>query len=186
MRTSIPLEKLPQLLAEIKRAAQRAISDGAVAAAKRGRGHLARQTPIDQRDMKRAWAAFGPVTKEILARIENDAPHAGVIERGARPHGVSEEGEERIRQWVRRKILRGVRAHTFSRGKNKGQTVFRRFAKGKRDPEVERVVGAIIHKLQIEGQKGTFFVERAVPLIAQWAGKAIIRSLRKELAGIRV
>lgn len=36
--------------------------------------------------------------------VVNDAPHAGIVELGARPHPVSKEGVEAIARWVRRKL----------------------------------------------------------------------------------
>lgn len=36
--------------------------------------------------------------------VYNDAPHAGIVELGARPHPVSEEGQKAIRSWVIRKL----------------------------------------------------------------------------------
>jgi len=34
------------------------------------------------------------------AQVRNDAPHAGIIEAGARKHGVSEDGRKALLQWV--------------------------------------------------------------------------------------
>lgn len=36
--------------------------------------------------------------------LTNVAPHAGIVEEGARPHKVSKEGIEAIAKWVRRKL----------------------------------------------------------------------------------
>lgn len=69
-------------------------------AADRGVDVLRSATPVDQGEMIRAWRVIPRADGSLL--IKNDAPHAGIIERGARPHPVSEEGRLAIRDWAER------------------------------------------------------------------------------------
>jgi hypothetical protein len=62
------------------------------------------------------------------ARIYNDAPHAGIVELGARPHPVSQEGIEHIAEWARIKL-------------------------GLEPEEALRVANAIAWKLRSKGQE---------------------------------
>ena len=90
---------------------------------------LKEKSPVDQAHFKNAW--------QVKADgVTNDAPYAGVIERGARPHGVSPEGQEAILEWAARKFG---------------------------PDDAHRIAGAVIGKLKQHGQKGLFLVRDNLP-----------------------
>ena len=71
-----------------------------------------------------------------------DAPHAGIIEGGARPHPVSPEGIDSIAQWARRKL-------------------------GLSEEEAHQAAIAIAWKLRHKGQEGTFIIRDLVPALGR-------------------
>lgn len=97
---------------------------GTIEAARRGVATLTRRTPRYLGQMANSWKDSA---QPYGARIRNDAPHAGVIEAGARPHGISPEGMESLTQWAQRQRgvnLKAARAMAWSiaqRIKREGQ-----------------------------------------------------------------
>lgn len=55
----------------------------------------------DRGVFKNSWKVLRTIEG---AQVFSDCPYAGVIELGARPHPVSEEGQELIAQWAMRKL----------------------------------------------------------------------------------
>lgn len=78
----------------------------------RGVTLLKRKSPVDQGQYKNAWTAVEG--KQVL----NMAPHAGIIERGAKPHKVSAEGREALAAWVRRVIRPGPQKNSARTKRN--------------------------------------------------------------------
>lgn len=76
----------------VKRALQRA--------AEKGVDVLRSATPVDQGAMIEAWRVVVLSNGDLY--IRNNAPHAGIIEAGARPHTVSEAGRLAIQDWAER------------------------------------------------------------------------------------
>ena len=108
--------------------------------------------------MKAAWQTIELNDGNGLAQLINTAPYAWIVEEGARPHPVSQAGREAISLWVRRQMLVN-------------------------DPEeVQRIVEAIVNKLQHHGQKGTFFVRDA--LKGGTATKFLRAEINRRLAAI--
>ena len=110
-----------------KKLLKKAIKVGAA----RGRTHLVRKTPVDTGQMKNSW-------KSGEDYIHNDAPHAGIVEGGARPHNVSPEGIESLIDWARRQL-------------------------GMSEKDAKGIAWGIAKKLAREGQEGKFIVETALP-----------------------
>lgn len=130
------------------RALRRAVMD----AATRGARTLAKRTP---RGVTGAMAnSWKPSETPDGARIENDAPYAGVVEAGARPHSVSPEGMAAIQQWAERVL---------------GQ-----------DPKTARQIAwGIAGKLRTEGQVGRFIArDYAADEAPKHLQDAINRSMR--------
>lgn len=96
--------ELPKVLAAHEKHLPKAIAQGIRLAAHRSRTLLMRKSPVDQAQYKNSWrvkengGSAGP-------SLVNDSPIAGVIELGARPHGVSKEGQAAIHAWVMRKLV---------------------------------------------------------------------------------
>jgi hypothetical protein len=118
--------------------ARRVVQLAAKKAAMAGRTHLIRQ--IDEEDkvyqgqFKNAWSIRKTSRGYDLV---NSAPHAGIVERGARPHSVSMEGRADIERWCQLRL-------------------------GATEEEAKSITQSIIEKLGRVGQKGTFIVERSL------------------------
>ena len=156
-----------QLTARLKQDAARfpaAIPVGLKRGAHRGRALLVSQSPVDTGQFKNAWRVDG-------TSVTNDAPHAGIIERGARPHTVNRAGVEAIKAWVRRVL--GAKLKVTMRA----QTGKARVSKDAFEAQIESVTWAIITKLKKEGQKGHFIVERNLETLARFAREEVERVL---------
>lgn len=133
---------------------RRAVDLGIRAAAHRGVALLKRLTPVDEGIMKNAWAVVGA---DGNTRIENLAPHAGIIEGGARPHPVSEEGRLAIEGWVRRVVLSTFVTDSKSAD---GSALSRKLNSWeKANADVRAIVERIIWKIRTKGYKGLFLVK---------------------------
>lgn len=85
------------------------------------------------------------------------APHAGIVELGARPHAVSPEAREMIKEWAIRKL-------------------------GLDEAEAERASWGIAHKIATEGQKPTYVVRDSMPAAARFFGEELVRILNARAA----
>lgn len=166
------------LAGQLKRrnaATLRAIARGALRGAHRGRAIIVRETPVDQGQLKAAWkvTAGDPsllagkstlrsrLASVVLAELGNSAPHAGIVELGARPHGVSAEGMQAIADWVMRNVDLGTVAGPVQRGSG-GRRKFQRDA---RERLAMAVAQSIAWKLRKYGQAPTYFVKSSRPLL---------------------
>jgi len=175
-------EELPHLMRKHRERVPAAIAKGIRLSAERTRSHLVQISPVDLGQFKNAWQVSG---RGSLVEVSNSAPHAGIIERGARPHKVSREGFEAIKGWVKRKILRGAVAgarRVGNAGTWEGRTA-RAKAHDWVDEEATRITWAIVKKIEKEGQKGLWLVNNSMPKIKRWLEqeikKAIIAELKK-------
>lgn len=125
------------------------INKGLRKGAMRGRTHLVKQTPVDLGQMKNSWRVSG-------TDIINDAPHAGIIEGGARPHKVNAAGIAALAGWARRKL---------------GIT---------NEKEAKGVAFAIAKKLEKEGQKGHFIVRDSMNRLRDFAVSEVVKEIRKQ------
>jgi hypothetical protein len=130
-----------QLSAALRREAKQVpqkLARAALRAAHRGKAHLIRRTKekgiTDMGQYANSFEVKKGLGDDDLATITNTAPHAGIIELGARPHPVSREGFERIREWVARKML-GISATMADENE-----------------EVDRIAWAIVKKIERYGQ----------------------------------
>lgn len=82
------------------------------------------------------------------------APHAGIVELGARPHGVSAEGREAIKQWCMRKL-------------------------GLDEKAAESATWGICQKLKAEGQKPTYLVRDSMPKAVEFFAAELERILNR-------
>jgi hypothetical protein len=181
----------------------KAFEQGVKTAKLRGVALLKQRTPVDTGVMKSAWAStkFG---------IENDAPYAGIIERGARPHKVSREGREAIRKWVLRK---GFVQHEVGPGgrrvgpgpgrqgpaqfipkagpaqmKPVSAKVYEQgkagmMGHGELSDAVDMIVYKICSKLRKHGYKGKFFVEASLGELTAFLDEEIGEAMAKAIAG---
>lgn len=168
---------------------QRGIIDGA----RRGKAHLVRQSRhiVDLGEFWNSW--FDPSSKGSTITLRNDAPHAGIIERGARPHNVSEEGQLALLDWVLRNVHlgrnQGVKAVAATRQAKRivaGTSTLKTAGKayGRANDilaEALAVVAGIVRKYRREGQKGHFIVEKALPELKKLAMDEAERAVRKAM-----
>lgn len=153
--------------------AREAIVRSMVRAAHRGRAIIIdrhnKANKVDQGLHKNSWKV-----KETArgADITNDAPYAGIIERGARPHAVSREGIEMIAAWVRRKL----RSTTSKSGK--------KLKNGRKynEDEALSIAYAIAAKIRKQGQKGTFIVRDSIPALSKALAEEVDKALAKMAA----
>ncbi len=93
---------------------------------------------------KRGFVARGPV-------VENDAPHAGVIEDGARPHPVSMEGQQAIKEWAMRKL-------------------------GLPENEARSVAFLVARKIKEKGQEAKHVMRDSLPAAVAFLGRELERA----------
>jgi hypothetical protein len=83
-------------------------------------------SPVYDGHFKNAWEV-------VEDGVQNVAPYAGIIERGARPHGVNKAGQEAIMRWAQKKL-------------------------GLDEKAAKSVTWVICEKLRNHGQPGLFLV----------------------------
>lgn len=105
---------------------QKAIERGVLRAKTLGLTILVERSPVDQGQLRAAWR----ITED---GIINDAPHAGIVENGARPHPVGPAGILALTDWAMRH----------------GATD---------EQEAEAIAHAIAWKIRHHGQAPTYFV----------------------------
>ena len=125
---------------------------------RRGQALLVRKTPTYRSEMRQEWAKPSSLqdTRGGIT-LHNSAPHAGVVERGARPHGVSPEGREEIETWFVRQV-------------------------GLNPIEAKAAAAGYIEKLKREGQEGLFIVEKALDQLRNYTQQEIQRLI---FAGVK-
>lgn len=160
MVTRIRADQLPRALrAEGERIA-RGIPKACRAAAQRFKARLVARTDelgiTDTGMYKNGWRVSAG-EGETAAQVYNDAPYAGVIELGARPHPVSAEGREAIARWAMRKLGLG-------------------------ETEAKSAAFLIARKLQAEGQKGHFVVRDLIPEARRYFAEELSRVLSSRSA----
>jgi hypothetical protein len=147
-----------------------AIRAGLQVAAQRGKTHLQQQSPVG---VAGAYRAAWHVKRELNGwSLENDAPYAGVIERGARPHKVSAEGWAAIWLWVKRVLAWQVRVERADRNF---------YFKKRRTLEqiTTDITWAIVKKIEKHGQKPRWIVRNSMPLLAKWMQHEVDRQVRQ-------
>lgn len=154
-------------LGKINAGVRSAIVKGARSGANAGKAILVKRSPKDTGQLKAAWRVSRGEGMD-LAQIYNDAPHAGVVEAGARPHPVSAEGRKAINEWVRRHFgfvgskKRGTRRAVGRNQVTVGGKVRMRSSTMEQYRELDKIADAIVHKLETKGQKPTYFVRNSV------------------------
>lgn len=148
------------------RGSTKAVRRGALAAAHRGKTMIGHHTPGDLGQLALSWRVQRHGRGREIAALLNDAPHAGVVEGGARPHKVSPEGWWAIYEWVER--------HFPEAADEDGGT-----DQYGNDPGFSRVTWAIVKKIGREGQKATYFVRNKIPAFVRITQIEVGRELAK-------
>jgi len=142
----IASKDLARRLKKDERRAFKGVEKARSRALQRARGTMVERSPVDQGQLRAAWRVDGE-------SLVNDAPHSGIVEMGARPHGVSAEGMQALKDWARR---HGA----------------------KDDEEAEAIAWGIARKLRAHGQEPTFFVRDAMPELREQWRQEVVRMLR--------
>jgi hypothetical protein len=155
----IGIDQLPDALRRGEEQFARALSRGLRLGAERGRTIMVKRTPTDLGQLRASWKVKATA---LVAELINDAPHAGIVELGARPHKVSAEGWQAIYEWVRRhpELYGRTRMRRRVSATLAQQTAIGPFAGI--DPEITGITWAIVKKINKHGQKPTFFVMKAM------------------------
>lgn len=132
---------------------KKAVMRGLRNAARASIAILVQRTPSDTGQLKASWKHTGSRRGRNTHEVYNEAPHAGIVEEGARPHAVSYEGRRALYEWASRK---------FS---------------GKTEKELNAIVEGIAWKLLHHGQKPTYFVKDALPLLRRVSTEEVVRAV---------
>ncbi len=176
---AISLADLPAALARGEERFARGLSRGLRMGAERGRGIIVKRTPTDLGQLRASWKVKA---SEWVAELINDAPTAGIVELGARPHKVSAEGWAAIYEWVRRhpEIYGQKRARTQVSG-TLAQLAEMGAFRGL-DPEISSITWAIVKKINREGQKPTYFVRDSLDVLQQALVAEVERQLERAVS----
>lgn len=122
-----------------------------------------------------------------LARLYNDAPHAGIVELGARPHPVSEEGIQAIAEWVKKKGLLGEapRRTGYARKSGlKGSGPLTPMAAARYheaadayEQEARSIAEAIAWKIRRHGQKGRYVFRDEMPTLTRYVAEEVAAAI---------
>jgi hypothetical protein len=162
-----PKDLPTELRARIK-GGNKLVRRAAYLAAQRARTRLVAKTPTDRGQARNAWKAYRTTNGAV---VENSAPYIGILELGARPHPVSREGIDAIREWVRRNIRFTVQTKS-------GKFVQRKH--GIDDPMLDEITWAIVNKIKKYGQPARYFVRAELPIMTKLFALAVDRELQKE------
>lgn len=176
--------QLPGALELLDQNIRRAVAQGALAGAHRGRALMVKNTPTDQGQMRAAWkvkpgAAEFDGTDATLAELINDAPQISTVELGARPHAVSPEGWTAIYEWVRRHYRGSNGIYTLGgagRMTKRGSKAVTGPFRGD-DPRVEAITNAIVWKIRKHGQKATLFIRNSMDDLRDVMGAELQRHI---------
>jgi len=164
---------------EAKRVTRRAL----MRAAHRGRGVMTKQTPVDQGQLKNSWKVrksmgSGIGGDSLAATLTNDAPHAGIVEGGARPHKVGLAGWMAIYDWARRNIQFTT---TLKSGKNKGKQSKPRSMSHDEysNPMLSEITWGIVNRIAKFGQEPTYFVRNSMWQLHNIAIQEVAKALEK-------
>lgn len=155
------------------------IRRGAKLAAHRGRAHLIAETDrkgvTDRGQYKNSFRVL-PGTGTTMATLINDAPYAGIIELGARPHPVSQEGLQAIAEWVKRKFNPQVFGPAQRVRNAKGRLVYK---KPSNDDAAMDIARAIARKIAREGQKAKHVFADSIETLTRYLHEEVEAQIRK-------
>lgn len=151
----LSVEQVPEVLRKQPARLTKAFKEGMQLGAERARTELVENSPVGDGMFKAGWKTK---RKSDGAEVENRTLYAGVIESGARPHGVSKEGVENIKRWVAKKF--GVEINS---------------------PMCARITHGIVEKLRTKGQEGKWLVRDRLTRFAKEAAEEIGRRIAVEV-----
>ena len=187
--------QVPGMVKGNNKAALRATRSGLKRAAQRSKSLLAMSTPkVDTGQLRASWKVRKSMETGIAsargggmaATVINDAPHAGIIEGGARPHKVSLEGFYALFLWAKRHGFSGARRKFQRGGRSRVQgpqqmRVIYGFPFADADVASAEVALGIVRKIQAHGQAPTWYVRNLMPALHQIANEEVAKRVAKSL-----
>ena len=184
MNATVRPQDIGNVLAKHSQKQRAAMVRGLRSGARFGRTLLVSRTPKDRGMAKLAWKTIFYGDSGVVAENLNSAPYAGILEAGARPHGVSKEGQEAIFQWV----LRNLRAVGDSKAGyaavhvnelNAGQRRRRLGNIDKGEQLARSITFLICRKIRLKGQKPHWFVKNSMDELSRQAREEVERCLKE-------
>lgn len=176
-------DKLGRALINEGHKTAKAYRRGVTRAAHRGKARLIAATKEKKVDYLGQFRnSFQVDVRPEAVVLYNDAPHAGIIELGARPHPVSKEGIDAIAQWAKTKLMGGAPRHRRGPLTAKADA---RFAKrvDAYEAEARSIAFAIARKIGREGQRGRFIFRDELPTLARFVAVEVHRSIEQMRKG---
>jgi hypothetical protein len=174
----VPLQALPRLFEELETQRIERMFSAIYAAAEAGVATVVRNAPKDQGLLRKSIHA---VHSEHESAILADAPHAGIVEMGSRPH---KPPLRPLIAWV----MRHRRAFGLGRGRLTARPTFvtRRRGLGGfgaaslagTDAEATRIAVMIQRKIMREGTQPTWFMRKSLPRLRQILARELRRAVR--------
>jgi nucleoid-associated protein YgaU len=146
--------KLGSLLKQAGAAMPRVMRNASLGAARRGQALMPKKGPTDQGQLRNSWR----VREVPDVALVNDAPHAGIVEAGARPHPVSREGIDALTGWAMRQL-------------------------GVSEKEARGIAFAIAARMKTEGQEPTYFIRDSLAELRDFLRPEVVRQLERLFAG---
>ena len=158
---------------------------GLVAGAKRGLTYVSRRQRRYSGRLAASWRVEVDAAGTVV--LINTAPHAGIDEVGARPHAVSLEGQDALREWIRRTLKPQIKSVARQRkaygAADRGFGKLHQKLRQNEDDYVEEILRAVLWKIRTKGQVGTFTVAKSLPQLRTFAEAAISRELGSRRRG---
>lgn len=129
-----------------------AVRRGLFKAALVGEAIVAAKTPVDRGQLRNAWKVVPTPTG---AELFNDAPHAGIVELGSRPHRPPFRP---ILEWVVRVLGTGKKS-------------FEDYSEV--EPHLFGIAKAIVRKIEAEGTRPRYMVRDSLPKLTLIAKKKV-------------
>lgn len=194
----VDLKRLGATLIKHEGMRTEAIRRGMAAGADRGVGLLVRKSKavVYMGQFQNSWHI--PMRRDRnVVTVRNDAPHAGIIEAGARPHGVNAEGRAALLEWVLRVIAPQTAGPTTSFANKGALSNARKVARGGIDAlgkraklgtfigaavvlkEAQGIVWAICQRIKSQGVKGHWIVRDNLEVLAAYSRAEVGREIRQ-------
>lgn len=172
-----------QLIAEGEKT-RKAYHRGVMRAAMRGKRLLVQKTKeADFQYLGQFRNSFQVENRPSGPVLYNDAPHAGIVELGARPHPVSEEGIQAIAEWVKRKLMAGeIREargalRRAERRKDPTAASWRKATEANIEERALRIANAIAWKIRRSGQVGRYIFRDNLPALSRFVAEEVHRAI---------
>ncbi len=171
---TINIRNLPAAIRRDDQVMRDAILRGARVGCERGRAIMVRRTPVDQGQLKASWHVRPSVKvadtgESTVAELVCDAPHAGIVELGSRPHKVSPEAWAAIYEWVRRhpELYTSILEKPKMRRSTAPHAIGPLRMWSGPDPQISEITNAIAWNIRKNGTRPTYFIRNGVPLVSR-------------------